>query len=309
MSLTDDLAAFSRVAELASFTQAAQDLGLPKASVSAAVQRLEAALGTRLLQRTTRRVQLTDDGRTCYERGQDLLADLEDLQALFRGDGAALRGRLRVDMPMGTGRSLVIPRLPEFLAAHPGLELELSTTDRRVDLLREGFDCVLRVGTLVDSSLVARPLGALRMVNCASPDYLRRHGTPLTPDDLAQHRLVHYVPVLGGRSPGFEIAEGAGAGATVRFVPMAGPVTVNNSEAYLAACLAGLGIVQIPESGARAALADGRLVEVLPDHRAAPMPVSLLVAHRRHLPRRVQAFMQWLTTLVTEELGSRDAGA
>jgi DNA-binding transcriptional LysR family regulator len=307
MSLTDDLAAFSRVAELASFTQAAQGLGLPKASVSAAVQRLEAALGTRLLQRTTRRVQLTDDGRTCYERAQDLLADLEDLQTLFRSDGAALRGRLRVDMPMGTGRQLVIPRLPEFLDAHPGLEIEISTTDRRVDLVREGFDCVLRVGTLADSSLVARPLGALRMVNCASPDYLRRHGTPHTQDDLARHRLVHYVPTLGARSPGFEVAEGDGASAAVRFVPMAGAVTVNNSEAYLSACLAGLGLVQLPVSGARAPLADGRLVEVLPGFRAAPMPVSLVVAHRRHLPRRVQVFMQWLTTLVTEDLGSRGA--
>ncbi len=301
MSLSDDLAVFTRVAELASFTQAAASLGCPKATVSAAVQRLEAQLGTRLLLRTTRRVQLTHDGRTCYDRAQDLLADLDDLQTLFRPEGAALRGRLRVDLPMGTARHLVIPHLPQFLAAHPGLELELSTTDRRVDLVREGFDCVLRVGTLTDSSLVARPLGALPMINLASPDYLARHGTPRTPEDLADgHALVHYAATLGARSPGFEIAEGTPP--AVRFVPMAGPLTVNNSEAYLAACLAGLGIVQVPESGTRALRAAGQLVEVLPAWRAAPMPVSLLVVHRRHLPRRVQVFMQWLGELVTASL-------
>lgn len=300
MSLTDDLAAFLRVAELASFTQAAQGLGLPKASVSSAVQRLEAALGTRLLQRTTRRVQLTHDGRVCYERAQDLLADLEDLQTLFRSEASALRGRLRVDLPMGTARHLVIPRLPEFIDAHPALELELSTTDRRVDLVREGFDCVLRVGTLADSSLVARPLGSLRLVNVASPAYLERHGTPSTLDDLARHRLIHYVTTLGARSPGFEVHDEATQ--AVRFVPMAGALTVNNSEAYLAACLAGMGIVQVPVSGVRPLLDEGRLVEVLPACRAAPMPVSLLVANRRHLPRRVQAFMQWLSGLVREQL-------
>jgi DNA-binding transcriptional LysR family regulator len=302
MSLTDDLAVFSRVAELASFTQAAQTLGCPKASVSAAVQRLEAALGTRLLQRTTRRVALTHDGRLAYERGQDLLADLEDLQTLFRADAAGLRGRLRVDLPMGSARHLVIPRLPEFLAAHPQLELELSTTDRRVDLVREGFDCVLRVGTLADSSLVARPLGAMRMINLASPGYLAQHGTPATLDDLAHHRLVHYAATLGARPTGFEVAEGDPP--VVRFVPMAGALTVNNSEAYMAACLAGLGLVQVPESGMHSLRASGRLVEVLPGHRAAPMPVSLLVAHRRHLPRRVQAFMQWLSALMTEALAT-----
>jgi DNA-binding transcriptional LysR family regulator len=302
MDSLDRLHAFVRVAEVASFTQAAAQLGLPKASVSAAVQRLEDGLGTRLLHRTTRRVQLTPDGQAFYERCRDLLADMEDLQHMFVPAQAGLRGRLRVDMPLGTAGNLVIPRLPEFLQAHPGVELELSSTDRRVDLVREGFDCVLRVGQLADSSLVARPLGPYRLMNVASPAYVRRHGLPASLDDLAHHALVHYMPTLGGRSPGFEWVDAAGQ---VRLQPMAGPVTVNNSEAYLGACLAGLGIIQAPAVAMQPRVAAGELVAVLPDHAAAPMPVSLLYAHRRHLPRRVQAFMQWLAEVMAPHLDDR----
>lgn len=292
----DAMQAFTRVAELGSFTQAAASLGLPKASVSIAVQRLEELLGTRLLHRTTRRVQMTQDGQAFYERCKDLLADMDELQSMFQPAQEALRGRLRVDMPLGVARQIVVPRLPEFLAAHPLLEVELSSTDRRVDLVREGFDCVLRVGTLGDSSLVARPLGLYRLLNYASPAYVARHGMPQTLADLAQHRLVHYVPTLGARSPGFEYMEAA-SGET-RFVPMPGAVTVNNSEAYEAACVAGLGIIQAPEVGLVPLVAAGRLVEVLPDLRAAPMPVSLLYANRRHLPKRVQAFMNWVAQVM-----------
>jgi DNA-binding transcriptional LysR family regulator len=303
VSFVDSMAAYVRVAELASFTQAAQSLGLPKASVSTAVQRLEAELGTRLLQRTTRRVQMTQDGQVFYERCKDLLADVDELQGLFRPQAEQLRGRLRVDMSMGAARSLVVPRLPAFLAAHPGLELELSCTDRRVDVVREGFDCVLRVGTLADSSLVARPLGQYRQINCASPAYLARYGTPLGLEDLAAHRLVHYVPTLGSKSPGFEYA-GPPPDNRPCFLPMAGALTVNNSEAYLGACVAGLGIIQVPEPGLRLLVATGQLVEVLPAWRPPPMPITLLYAHRRQLPRRVQVFMAWLAGVVAEQLAA-----
>lgn len=293
------LQAFVRVADVGSFTRAAAQLGLPKASVSAAVQRLEDQLGTRLLHRTTRRVQLTPDGQACLERCRDLLADVEELQQMFVPARAGLRGRLRVDMPLGTASHLVLPRLPEFLQAHPDIALELSSTDRRVDLVAEGFDCVLRVGTLADSSLVARPLGVYRLMNVASPAYVQRHGLPQALDDLDRHALVHYVPVLGGRSPGFEWVDDAGL---PRWRPMAGALTVNNSEAYLGACLAGLGIIQAPATALRPRVARGELVELLPQHTAAPMPVSLLYAHRRHLPRRVQAFMQWIGEVMAEHL-------
>ncbi|WP_024302571.1 LysR family transcriptional regulator [Pseudogulbenkiania sp. MAI-1] len=291
MNQLEAMQIFVRVAELASFTRAAQSAGLPKASVSTAVQRLESLLGTRLLHRTTRKVQMTQDGQVFYERCKALLADMDELQTLFQRAPAALEGRLRVDMSIGIARNIVVPRLPEFLQAHPRIEVELSSTDRRVDLVQEGFDCVLRVGRLADSSLIARPLGQFRLLNCVSPAYLAAFGTPHTLEELAAHRLVHYVPTLGGKSPGLEYVDSVGE---VRFVPMAGVLTVNNSEAYLAACLAGLGLIQVPEPGVRELLVKGELVEVLPDYRAAPMPVSLLYANRHHLPRRVRVFMDWV---------------
>jgi DNA-binding transcriptional LysR family regulator len=297
---------YGRVAELASFSAAAASLGLPKATVSTAVQRLEAALGTRLLHRTTRRVSMTHDGRTVFERGRDLVDDVDELRQHFRGDDAALAGRLRVDMPLAIAREVVVPRLPEFLRAHPKLEIELSSTDRRVDLVREGFDCVLRVGTLGDTTLVARPLGEYRIVNCASREYVARHGVPRSLAALSRHRLVHYAPVLGSPPDGFEYADPADP-ARSRYVAMDGSVTVNNSDAYLGACLAGLGIVQVPEAGVREPLADGRLVQVLPKFRPPPMPVSLVYAHRRHLPRRVQVFMAWIGAVLADRLSPRRA--
>ncbi|MEN5101895.1 LysR family transcriptional regulator [Stenotrophomonas sp. TWI809] len=298
MDRLDHLRCFLRVAELGSFTGAADSLGLPKASVSLAVQRLEAEVGVQLLHRTTRRVQLTADGAQFQTRAHDLLHDMDDLQGMFRVDTSQLKGRLRVDMSSGLARQLVIPQLPDFLAQHPGVEIELSGTDRRVDLIREGFDCVLRVGPLDDNTLVARPLGQLRIINCASPAYLAARGTPATLDDLASHALVHYVGTLGQRSPGFEYHDGE----AYRSLPMGGAVTVNSGDGYTAAALAGLGIIQVPLLGARPALTAGTLVEILSGLQAEPMPVTLLYAQRRHLPRRVAAFMDWAAAVIRPEL-------
>lgn len=298
MDRVQDLRAFIRVAELASFTVAAEQLGLPKASVSTAVKRLEEEMGALLLQRTTRRVALTLEGRAFYERAKDLLADLDDMTSMFQVGGDALTGRLRVDMPSSTARKFVIPRLPAFLDAHPLLDVELSATDRRVDPVREGFDCVLRVGEVGDVNLFARRLGTFAIVNCASPAYLARHGTPHTLADLAGHRLIHYVPGLGGGSPGFEYPQGDGYAS----LPMDGALTVNSAESYEAACLAGLGIVQTPEAGLRPHLEAGRLVLVLPELRPEPMPVTLLYPQRRHLPRRTAVFMDWLAEVLRPSL-------
>ena len=299
MSPFDRMHIFVRVAELASFTQAAEALGIPKASASTAIQQLEAQLGTRLLHRTTRRVQLTQDGQACYERCKDLLAEVDALQSMFQqADGAGLKGRVRIDMSTGMARNVVVPRLPELLARHPGLEVELSSTERRVDVVREGFDCVLRTGAVVDSSLVARPLGLARLVNCASPAYLRAHGTPRSLADLPGHRLVHFVNTLGARSAGFEaVVDGA-----LVLTPMQGALTVNNAEAYMAGCLAGLGLIQVPHLGVVDLLARGDLVEVLPQLAAPPMPLTLMYANRRNLPRRVRTVMDWLAQVVAEHL-------
>lgn len=301
MNLIENLRVFSRVAELSSFTQAAEGLGLPKAKVSVAVQQLENHLGTRLLQRTTRKVLLTQDGQAFYEGCKDLLADADELQGMFQLKGSsAVRGRVRVDMTTGIARRAVIPHLPTLLQLHPLLELELSSTERRVDLIREGFDCVLRAGAVVDSGLVGRTIGHMRMVNCASPDYLQTYGTPRTLADLSQHHLVHYVATLGAKTDGFDYVDGE----ATRTMSMNGAMTVNNADAYQACCLAGLGIIQVPEVGVRDLLAQGTLCSFLPEWVAPPMPLTLLYANRRNLPVRVRVIMDWLAEIVGKHLRS-----
>lgn len=296
----DQLRIFARVAELGSFTQAADQLGMAKGRVSQVVQRLEAQVGARLLQRTTRRVRLTPDGEQFLERGQELIADADQLQAMFQPAASGLRGRLRIDLPNALARDVVIPRLPEFLSAHPLLEVGISTTDRRVDLVQEGFDCVLRVGPLVDADLVARPLGMMKMRNVASPAYLRTYGTPKTLADLAGHRLVHYAPKLGVQGAAWEYQEEGGA---IRKHPMRSAIVVNGTDAYQAACLAGLGLIQAPVHGTQRLVDAGLLVDVMPRFAAAPMPVSLLYPHRRQLAPRVKAVLNWLTQVVEPHLG------
>lgn len=285
---------FIRVAELESFSRAADTLGLPKGSVSRQIQALESALGTRLLYRTTRRVQLTQDGMVYYERCKDLLTNLEELDGLFLHDPSSISGRLRVDMPVAVAKNLVIPKLPAFLHQYPGIELELSSSDRLVDVVREGFDCVVRIGQLKDSGLVARNLGKLSQINCASPDYLARFGYPESLEDLASHAVVHYALNLGTRPQGFEFY----ADKNTRWVKTGGVITVNSTETYHAACLAGLGIIQVPRTGVKELLKSKKLIEILPQYRAAPMPVSLLYPHRRNLSRRVHLFMEWLTDVM-----------
>lgn len=231
---------FVRVAELESFSRAAESLTLPKGSVSRQIQALENRLGTQLLHRTTRRVSLTQDGMVYYERAKDLLTNLDELDGMFQHDPSTISGRLRVDMPVSVARNLVIPKLPAFLQQYPGIELELSSSDRLVDVIREGFDCVVRVGALKDSGLIARPLGKLSVINCASPDYVTRFGYPETLEDLGSHAVIHYAATLGTRPRGFEFYNGT----STQWVKTGGVLTVNSTETYQAACIAGLGIIQ-----------------------------------------------------------------
>ena len=296
---------FLKVAELGSFTRAAGHLGVSKARVSLGVGALEEEVGSRLLSRTTRAVRLTPDGEQFLARARRLVQDADTLSSLFQSS-ATLRGEVRIDSPIQLARTLIIPRLREFLAAHPHLSVLLSTTDRRVDVVREGFDCVLSVGALADSGLTARKLGQLAMLNCASPAYLLEHGTPRTLDDLEGHRVVPYSLAFGSDEPSFEYPVGGGYAQR----PMRSVVTVNASDAYQAACLAGLGIIQAPRAGMLAHLGSGALVEVLPQHRAAPMPVSLVHAHARQVPARVRAVMSWIASLMApylEAAGAPDA--
>lgn len=298
METIEAIKRFVRVAELTSFTRAADQMGLPKASISNAVQQLENQLGTQLLHRTTRKVQLTPDGQMFYERGKHLLAEVDELEALFQSDDASIAGTIRVDMSTPMARNLIIPRLPEFLARFPNIQIELSSTDRRVDLVAEGYDCVVRTGALTDSGLMVRQLGVMTQTNFASPGYITQHGEPHALDALSHHWLIHYQVNSAGRFDAFEYWDGT----TCRNIPMRSRITVNNTDAYRAACVAGLGIMQAPWLGARQLVYEGKLVEVLKDFRAPPIPVSVLYPHRRNLSKRVRIFMDWLSELIGREL-------
>lgn len=288
---------YLRVVHCASFTRAAETLRMPRSSVSAAVQELEGRVGARLLARTTRKVAPTLDGLAFYERCQRLVADFEEVEGLFRRADARPAGRLRVDLPGRIGRLIVIPALPGFLEANPEVAVEIGVTDRAVDLVEEGIDCAVRVGPLADSTLIARPIGELALVNVASPAYLARRGAPLGPADLATHQAVRYASPSTGRVEDWEWVED---GATRR-LNLPGPVTVNNAEAYIAAAIAGLGLIQIPAYDVRDAITTGALVEVMPRHRAAALPMSLLYPSRRHLSFRLQVFADWLVPLLVRE--------
>ncbi|WP_256657074.1 MULTISPECIES: LysR family transcriptional regulator [unclassified Pseudomonas] len=283
---------FARVAEMMSFTRAAESLGIQKGRVSTVIRGLEREVGATLLHRTTRSVQLTEDGRAFYTRACDLLTEARDMQSMFANNDAPLRGKLRVDMPTELAKTIVIPALPQLLNANPELQLELSSTDRRVDLVQEGFDCVIRLGPIIDDRLIARPLGKLRMMNAASPGYLAKHGMPQTLDDLLiqGHQMVHYTPTLGARMAGWEYPEGDGYAS----LALPGAMQVNNVQTYHAAGLAGIGLIQAGYLALAHHIKSGDLVEILPDLRPEPLAASLVVAHRRNLSQRVRAFMAWI---------------
>nr|WP_010400178.1 LysR family transcriptional regulator [Paracoccus sp. TRP] len=298
MDRIDLFRVFTRVVDCASFTRAADLLGMPRSSVSAAVQELEQRVGARLLHRTTRKVAPTQDGLAFYERCQRLIADVDEAENLFRQSLIQPSGRLRIDVPGRIGRLIIAPALPEFLDRYPGIDVDLGVTDRAVDLVEAGVDCALRVGELEDSSLIARPIGKLALINVASPAYLERYGVPETPADLTHHYAVNYASPSSGRIEDWEWIE---TGTTHRLA-MRGRVTVNNAEAYIACCLAGLGLIQIPAYDVRPHLEAGELIEVMPAHRAAPMPMTLLYPHRQHLSRRMQIFADWLDSILQAQI-------
>lgn len=286
------LAIFVRVAEMRSFTHAADNLGIQKSRASNVVRRIEEELGARLFHRSTRIVQLTEAGRAFHEQAAALLADAQELRSMFRTPDVALRGRLRVDLPSEIARTTLIPALPAFMAAHPEVELEVSTTDRQVDLVQEGIDCVVRLGPIGDDSLVAKRIGSLTMINAASPSYLARQGVPRTLADLASqgHRMVRFTSKFGNKSPSWEHPDGDG----YAYMALTCALTVDNVQTYHAAGLAGLGLIQAGMSSLEPYLAEGELVEVLPDLKPAPLPASIVVAHRRNLTPSVRGFTHWL---------------
>lgn len=290
--------AFVRVVETGTFTRAADLLDTPKPTVTKLIQQLETHLRAKLLNRTTRRVTVTMDGAAYYERALRLLSELDELDASLTLAQARPSGRLRVDCSSSLATSVLIPALHEFHARYPDIQLDLGLSDRPADLIGENLDCAVRAGEIADQSLIARRIGEMQLITCASPDYLARFGTPRHPRDIEDgHRIVAYRPALGSRIMAMvyqnhaETIEIAG-----RYI-----VSLNDGLGYLAAGLAGHGIVQLPTFMAREALADGRLVPLLLDWCAAPKPLHIVYPPNRHLSNKVRVFVDWLAELFSKE--------
>jgi len=289
MDRLNGLLAFVRTAELGSFVAAGRVLQISPSAVGKAVARLEKEVGVQLIQRSTRRMQLTEEGRQFHERCRRILDELDDARSLLAQSREEPRGLLRVSAPV-VGHHFLLPLLPDFLARHPEVELDLHFTDRTVDLIDDGIDIAIRSGDLPDSGLVSRPLQSFHLGLWASPGYLRRRGTPKTLADLSHHMAVRFRHPNTGKLLDWPVVDGADhEDLRIRTV-----LACNHIEAVLAAALKGIGIVCLPDFLVREELADGRLVAVLPDHVAATGRFKALWNSTRHLSPKVRAFVDHL---------------
>ena len=287
---------FVQVVDAGSFTRAAETLQLPKATVSTLVQSLETALSTKLLHRTTRSVTVTTDGAAYYERCIRILSDVRDAEESISRTRLSPSGRLRVDVPTGLASEILIPALPAFFERYPDILMELGSTDRPVDLIEEGVDCAVRGGDLVDDNLIARRVGVINFVTAASPGYLARHGTPRHPRDLANHRCVTYFSAKTGKTYDWDFLRG-----DERIdMPMPGVIALNDSNAYVRAGLAGLGIIQMADYLMLQHVATGGMVRVLGDWSSDPLPVHVVYPQNRHLSAKVRVFVEWVSELFAQ---------
>jgi LysR family transcriptional regulator for bpeEF and oprC len=288
---------FARVVEMHSFTRAADSLVLPKSRVTRAVKDLEKFLGARLLQRTTRHISLTPEGTLYYDHCRRLLAEIEAVESSFPGSAGRPRGRLRVDMTLSLARLVVLPSIRDFQSRYPDVELTLTVSDRTVELVQEGIDCVIRAGTPEDSAtLVARRIGAFDWVSCASPEYLERHGTPKTLEDLARHKAVGYLSSRTARSLEWHFVENG----EDRCIAMRESLIVNDTDAYVACGLEGLGLIRAGSYMVQQHLRSGQLRRVLADYAAPAAPLSVLYPQNRHLSPTVRAFVDWVGGVVSK---------
>jgi LysR family transcriptional regulator for bpeEF and oprC len=284
---------FTRVVETNSFSKAADMLELPRGTVSNLIRSLEEHVGVRLLNRTTRSVSVTEDGAQYYERCVRILAEISDAESSLSNKRSSPTGTVRVDTSGTIARTLLIPALGQFYRAYPHINVRLGLSDRNIDMIQDGVDCVIRMGSLEESSLVARRIGNARMVVCASPAYLEEYGTPATLEDLAQHRAVNYVSSSTGRTFPFEFLKD-GETMTVQMESM---LAVNDGSAYIAAGVEGYGIIQPSRFMVTELLAQGRLQEILTDCICPSTPLSILYPHRQNLNSRIRAFTEWVTDL------------
>ncbi len=290
MDQLNSMKAFVAVADAGHFATASERLGLSRAMASKLVMDLEAHLGLRLLNRTTRKVSLTDPGAAYLERCRDILAALEEAEREIAAQASEPVGRLRVTAPMSFGASHVAPQIAVFTARHPRVNVDLVLNDRLVDLVEEGYDLAIRIGRLADSSLIAKRIGATRAVACASPDYLAAHGRPRKPADLANHECVLYSYASAGAVWTFSGRDGE---ETVR---VGGRVACNNGEAICAMAIKGLGVILQPDFIVSSHLRSGALQQILTEYNKEATGVYAIHASHRHVPLKLRMFVELLST-------------
>lgn len=291
MDRLDAMRTFTRVVERRSFTQAADDLGLPRSTVTDGVKQLEDRLGVRLLERTTRQVRPTLDGEAYHRRCLSLIADLEEAESAFTG--ASPKGLVRLEVQGTLARHFLMPNLPDFFARYPDIELSMSESERWIDMIHEGVDCVLHFGHSPDIDMIERQVVTLERLTCASPDYLERSGTPTDPTKLDGHRMVGLRSLTTNRlRPMQFVIDGS-----LHEVPLPAKMSVNGTESFLAAALLGFGLVQMPRFHAEQPLADGTLVQVLSNYAPPSVPITLLYPRNRQLSPRVRVFIDWTMRL------------
>jgi DNA-binding transcriptional LysR family regulator len=280
------ITAFTRVVEAGSFARAADRLGISVSAVSRHVADLEAHLGVRLLNRTTRRLSLTESGRAFHERSVQLLADIEEAEEDVGAGAHVPRGTLRITCGTTFGTHYVAEAVAAYAARHPQVRFDLDLSDRMVDLVEEGFDLAIRIGAVGSPALIVRPIGMTSLVCCASPAYVARHGAPRTPDDLARHHCLTYTyapDTWRFRGPDREHA-----------VAVSGPARANNGEMLTALAVAGMGIDLEPDIVVAPHVRDGTLVRLLPDYKPASMPIMAVYSSRRHLSAKVRSFIDFI---------------
>jgi len=288
---------FARVVESHSFVKAAESLQMAAPQVSRIVQALEAHLGARLLNRTTRSISVTDDGEAYYQRCIRVLAEVDEMEAELTHAKLSPKGRLKVNLPSLVAKMLIIPALPDFFERYPDIEIEMGLSDRQVDIVEEGVDCVIRTGELDDSGLVARRIGNMRRITCASPAYLEKYGEPKTIADLREHIGVNYISSNTGRPRSWDYM----VGGVVETVDMRGMIAVNDVDAYLCCGLHGLGLLKTAIFAVGQYIERGELREVLSDYCSPLRPISIMYARNRHLPRKVRVFADWVAELCARE--------
>ena len=298
MDTVDLFRFFLRVAESGSFTRAAETLNRPTSTISTAIRELESKLGARLFHRTTRSVSLTTDGKIFYDRCQFVVQNVEETENIFRKTSSEVAGEIRVDVPGRVGSHIIVPALPVFFKSHPLIKVELGVRDRNVNLSEEGIDCAVRVGSLNNNSMVARCIGYLNIINVASAGYITAYGRPEYPTELSEHVSVTYASPTSGRKERWEwMQEGE-----VKYMEIKSYLTVNSAEAGISACVAGMGVLQIPAYDVSNLLDSGILLEIMADFRPRPLPVNIIYPHRHHLSRTVRLFVDWLTPLLQEKM-------